>query len=90
MQLLTSPFQDEDQQEGGPGESVSRLVGICRSLSYHMPAEGGQAAILVDSTKFLKNREGFLHSSDFWWVNSTTQELLKKKDCEKQRLVAID
>jgi hypothetical protein len=55
-----------------------------------MPAEGGQAAILVDSTKFLKNREGFLHSSDFWWVNSTTQELLKKKDCEKQRLVAID
>jgi hypothetical protein len=44
-----------------------------------VPAEGGQVAILVDSTKFLKNRKSFFHSSDFWWVDGTTQELLKKK-----------
>jgi hypothetical protein len=36
VKLLTSPFRDKDQQEGGPGESVSRLVGVCQSLSYHV------------------------------------------------------
>jgi hypothetical protein len=41
-----------------------------------VPAEGGQAAILVDSAEFLKNRKCFVHSRDFWWVNGTTQELL--------------
>jgi hypothetical protein len=63
---------------------VSRLVGIFVGLlSHHVPAKGGQAAILIDSTKFLKNRESFFHSGDFRWVDGTTQELLK----EKKRIV---
>jgi hypothetical protein len=39
-------------------------------------AEGSQAAILVDSAEFLKNRQCFFYSCDIWWVNGTTQELL--------------
>jgi hypothetical protein len=52
--------------------------------AYHVPAKGGQMAVLIKCAKFLKNRESLVHSRNFRWVNGTAQEILKKR-CQKKR-----
>lgn len=45
--------------------------------SHHVPAKGGQTAVLIERSKFFKNRERLVHGHNIRWVNSTTQEFLR-------------
>jgi hypothetical protein len=75
-----SLFQDGGREEAQPRECQRDGQGlVLLPLSYHVPAKGGQTAVLIESSKFFKNRERLVHGHDIRWVNSTTQEFLQSE-----------
>ena len=76
MDERDSLFPDGGREEAKPREPVKVRQKETRRSSYHILAESGQTAVLVDGTKFLENRYRLVHSCDLWWIDSPAQNLL--------------
>ena len=76
MDERDSLFPDGGREEAKPRGPMKVRQKERRRSSYHILAESGQTAVLVDGTKLLKNRYRLVHSRDLWWIDSPAQKLL--------------
>ena len=78
MDQRDSLSPDGGREEAKPRGPMKVRQKQRRRSSYHVLAESGQTAILMDGTKFLEDRYRLVHSRDLWWINSPAQKLLRE------------